>query len=122
MTVYGPDPPAEPVPVEVGEVFVVHPKLYNPNDPKTERPIVVVHVEASATGDVHIRARTSDTDAEGVPHAADRRLGLERAGTWEPIPYRIWRPLLAEPAVERRGMLGEPYLSEVLRMFREVKW
>lgn len=121
MAVYEPDEPPAGVPVEPGDVFLVPPKLYNPDDPKELRPIVATLVELSPNGDVHLVARTSDTDAEGVDHPRDTALGLDRDGVWEPMPHRIWRPLLDERNVERLGTLEEPYWSRVLKMWEEAE-
>lgn len=122
MAVYEPDGPPAGVPVEPGDVFLVAPKLYNPRDRKKVRPIVATLVEPSPNGDVHLLARTSDTDAEGVAHPRDAALSLDRDGVWEPMPHRIWRPLLDDRNVERLGKLGEPYWSRVVKMWEEREW
>jgi hypothetical protein len=122
MTVYEPDEPPAGVPVEAGDVFLVPPVLYNLRDPKKWRPIVATLVEPSPNGHVHLVARTSNTDAEGLFHPRDRELGLDRDGVWEPMPHSIWRPLLGEPTVERLGKLMEPYWSRVLKMWEEGEW
>lgn len=90
-----------------------------PRDPRLARPIVVVRVDPDPDSDIHFVARTKDRSADGVDHPRDRELDLNLDGVWEPTPYSMRRQRLSEPGVDRRGVVPEPYLSEVLKMWRE---
>lgn len=89
---------------------------YNPRDPKTERPAVIVAMrEKAGFADVVTRT-TSDKHNGDVPHGADRALGLSRPGWWQPT-YRYYEVPSAwfdEPDVTPAGKLDQRTFDLVL--------
>jgi len=70
----------------VGQMYLVDTSILNGRDPKPFRPVVVVRVPDpiidAADQRVWVAARTTDMRQRGVPHAADRDLGLDLPGVF----------------------------------------
>jgi hypothetical protein len=110
--------PGEPFLPRVGELYLVDTRIYPGCDPAADRPVVVFSVPYDRTSRSPIRVvtRTSQPIRRGVQHPADRSLRLELDGTFSDlvsIEQQMWRP----ENVEFRGMLPDPYLTEVLGRF-----
>jgi len=102
---------------EVGDLFWV-PSFLLPGDPEDSRPIVVVERPRSELDSVQVITRTHDTKVRGVLHPADRANGLNLPGVFALKNHRrIQLDEFIEHA-EQCGSLLEPYLSEVLEMWR----
>lgn len=117
MVIFTPDEPGV-LEVAVGEVYYVPRELYDFNDPKPGRPVVVLRAPTKARPHVVVYTRTTDTKAAGVGHPADPELDLDEDGVWQPIKYEILHRLFVEDnGVVHKGELSEPYRARVLVMW-----
>jgi hypothetical protein len=111
--------PGEPFLPTIGQLYLVNTTIYMiGHDPAAARPavVVVVPAEPGSRFPIQIVTRTSKPVPGGVRHPADRALQLECDGVFADltsVEQQLWRP----ENVELRGMLPEPFLSDVLRRF-----
>jgi hypothetical protein len=111
--------PGEPFLPTVGELHLVNTIVFTiGHDPAAARPAVVVVVPADPGSrfPVQIVTRTSKPVPSGIRHPADPTLKLELDGVFADlasVEQQLWRP----ENVELRGILPEPFLSDVLRRF-----
>jgi hypothetical protein len=110
----------------VGQMYLVDTLILNGRDPKPFRPVVVVRVPDPITDAadrrVWVVTRTTDMRQQGVPHAADRGLGLDQPGVFADA-YVRWGHIddfsdggLARPL----GDLDPRTLQRVLDRFRSA--
>jgi mRNA-degrading endonuclease toxin of MazEF toxin-antitoxin module len=86
------------------------------NDPKGRRPVVVVQEVRYDL--VQVITRTSDVGVKGVLHPADDSLGLSKPGVFSMRHLRsIEDRHFHGDTVEYLGMLGDPYLRQVIEMW-----
>lgn len=108
----------EPFLPEVGELYLINTLVYSVgDDPAADRPVVVLCVppNPASRSPIQVVTRTSQV-AKGIRHPADRKLGLDRDGTFSDlanIELQLWTP----KNVLKLGVLPEPYLSLVIRRF-----
>jgi hypothetical protein len=81
---------------------------------------MVVRAPTSETDVVMVITRTTEPGVRGVPHPPDRAMGLNKPGVFagrrlHSAEARLFRP----PQVDYVGVLPEPYLSQVLRLYEE---
>jgi hypothetical protein len=94
--------------------------LFGGSDPKPRRPCVVVRAPASEVDSVHVITRSTEPGIRGVAHPPDPQLDLNEQGTFSlrrlhSAEVRLFQP----PQVELKGLLPEPYLGRVLKMYEE---
>ncbi len=106
-----PDDALEPA---VQTVYWLDTTILPSGDPEDRRAAVVLTVPDSASGTVIVVSR-SGTDAFGVEHGADRRLGLSTPGRFSrrhPVPRPVWTSAHVSPV----GALdGETFAAVVDR-------
>lgn len=104
--------------VEVGEVYLVPTDLYDENDPKEERRVVVVRVPTKTRPEVEIRTRTTDLDKPGRYHPIDHDVECDKPGRWQPHPYRIpHREFTEDRVIKKLGKLDGEALNDVLELY-----
>ena len=112
------DPLDLPFLPSVGQVYLAVTIMFQPADKKARRPVVVVGAPLSLRGRVAVVARTSDTDEDGVAHAADLGLGLDKNGVFARLKSteaQLWTPR----NVLLRGLLPAAVLRDVIARWYE---
>lgn len=104
--------------VKLGEVYWLPRVVYDTSDAKPGRPAVVLRAPTPGQPYAEIVTRTSATEDDGVFHPCDHALGLEDDGVWQ-WPRRFYRRVPHRrfneaDGVKRLGILGEPWLGELL--------
>ena len=100
-----------------GELYWV-PSHLLPGDPEDRRPLVVVETPTSNLERIEVITRTHDTRVHGVKHPADPANGCNQPGVFA---LKNLHRINFEDFVrfaERCGTLFEPYLSDVLDLWR----
>lgn len=93
--------------------------IFGGDDPKPNRPCVVVRAPTTALDIVVVITRTTE-EVDGVVHPPDPALDLNEEGCFALRNHRHAEVRLFQPPqVDRVGWLGEPYLSRVLELYRE---
>jgi hypothetical protein len=105
----------------VGQVYRVQPWIFLDGDPKGGRPVVVVRPPRGAGDLMTVVERTSTRlDLRGIAHPADPLLGLDRDGRWvHRFTRTVAETLFRPPNVQLLGILGPPFLDDVIRMWEE---
>ena len=96
-------------------VYWVDTTVLPAGDPDAQRPVVVVAVPPTSSGTVTVVARSA-TDGFGVPHPADRRLGLSAPGHFSrrhPVQGQLW----TAGNVTEVGSLDDATFAAVLSRF-----
>lgn len=112
------DPLGVPFLPSVGQVYLVATIIFQPADKKPRRPVVVVGAPLDLRGRVAVVARTSDTDEDGIAHAADLALGLDKDGVFARLKTteaQLWTPR----NVLLRGSLPADVLRDVVARWYE---
>jgi hypothetical protein len=99
----------------VGWVYRIRTLLYSSTDPAAERPVVVLAVPALLTARIQVVTRTKNLTS-GVPHAANRALGLDLDGAFCNL-VSIERTLWCPENVGIYGPLEETCWQAVLDRF-----
>lgn len=104
----------------VGEVYWAETWIFGGSDPKPRRPCTVVRAPVSLTDVVFVITRTTDKELRGVEHPADAGLGLNKPAVFPLTNLRHAEArLFTPPQVERVGILPEPYLSRLLKLYED---
>ena len=111
-----PDPVDIPFLPVVGDLYRVRTIIVQPPDKHDTRPFVVVASPANLLGRISLVCRTSDTSADGISHARDRRLGLTKDGVFNRLrstEAQLWTPR----NVTRLGPLERQLMEQVVARF-----
>ncbi|MEY9967517.1 mRNA-degrading endonuclease toxin of MazEF toxin-antitoxin module [Streptacidiphilus sp. MAP12-16] len=102
--------------ITVGSLWWMPTVVISGNDPKERRPIVVV--QGVRYGSAQVITRTSDVKMKGILHPAEPEIELNKPGVFSMRHlHSIEERYFSGSTVQYLGMLGNPYLQQVLEMW-----
>jgi mRNA-degrading endonuclease toxin of MazEF toxin-antitoxin module len=103
----------------VGELYWVETWIFGGDDPKPNRPVVVVQAPRTRLHRVHVIARTTNTSIPGVVHSPDSaHHAVNKPGVFSMKFHRSAEAVVfVKPTVELVGVVDPECLTEVLEMW-----